>query len=443
MEYNNLYHHQKQAISFLMEHGSGILAMEMGTGKSACAIIAAKEWSKDKPEAITIVVCPAFLVLNWVREWKKWTDQSPYYFLSSKKKIKGDTRVVIMSYELFKKLVAKDEMHPELVETIIVDESAYIKNYKSARTKALKKFSIVPHKVLLSGTPIINRAYEILPQLQMVKPERYAIPWPFLNKYCEKKPNYWNGGLIINKDSVRNPEALSMELASSVFRVTSDEIEDMPRIVRNNIEIKVGELKSYIHDLIKAVRGGNMNEALGVLGRYKMALARSKAKWIIKNFIGSEYHEGKKILIFTQYRETAHMMAEAAGTKAITGEMEKSKRFKAVNDFQNDDKTYLIATLPSMREGINLGWVDEVYFADLDYTPAAHQQGEARLRRITRNGTVISNYFIAPTTFDDFLVRKLAKKQQLIDAVIDSGHLRHESQNIQKEFIDFIVKNNG
>jgi SWI/SNF-related matrix-associated actin-dependent regulator 1 of chromatin subfamily A len=432
----NLYAHQKQAISFLLDRGSGILAMEMGLGKSVCAILASQKWVE--PDKVTLVVCPAFLVLNWVAEWEKWTGKKPFYYASYTKQVKGDTPVLVMSYDIFRKKQDKGILYPDKVGTFICDESAYIKNYKAKRTKAVLLFRFCGHRILCSGAPIINNAVELFPQLQLANPYYWDNVWKFIAKFCNKIIRPW--GTYFDQDTIRNKDQLVKEISSIMFRVRSDEIEDMPAIIRNHIEISRFEFQdTYERDIIDIARNEGRKCAIQALGKYKMALADAKADWVIKKFLKDESHAGKKILIFSMYRATTKKLADSIEAEWITGELNTKDRYALLDEFKENDKTFIFATLPSIGEGLNLGWVDEVYFNDLDYTPAKHQQGEGRLRRITRKKHVISNYFISPGTFDDFILKKLTDKQDLIDAVIDNGILRQEKQEVQSEYIDYLL----
>ena len=67
VECANLYPHQVDGVSFLISKKRAILADDMGLGKTRQAIVAAEVVVPNGP---VLVVCPASLKLNWLREIK-------------------------------------------------------------------------------------------------------------------------------------------------------------------------------------------------------------------------------------------------------------------------------------------------------------------------------------------------------------------------------------
>src|SRR3990167_440129 len=59
-----LFDHQVEGIKFLVDKKKAILADSMGVGKTKQAIIAAGITSKES----ILVICPASLKVNWLRE---------------------------------------------------------------------------------------------------------------------------------------------------------------------------------------------------------------------------------------------------------------------------------------------------------------------------------------------------------------------------------------
>lgn len=72
--------HQEMSVKFLTTRKKGILALEMGLGKSLAAIVAALE---DKYQKV-LVVCPASLKTNWQRELQSLVDESDISIVNNK-----------------------------------------------------------------------------------------------------------------------------------------------------------------------------------------------------------------------------------------------------------------------------------------------------------------------------------------------------------------------
>ncbi len=63
-----LYDFQKTGITFLKSKSHALLADEQGLGKTAQAVISARELGLTK----ILVICPASVKYNWKKEIDKW-----------------------------------------------------------------------------------------------------------------------------------------------------------------------------------------------------------------------------------------------------------------------------------------------------------------------------------------------------------------------------------
>jgi len=143
-----------------------------------------------------------------------------------------------MNYEIAKKIQGK--LSNKTRNLLICDESHYLKNYKSERTKAVLKISKKCIKVIcMTGTPIMNRPVELLTQLEILgnnamegfnKSRR-----TFLNRYCLDDDGHYAGA--------RNLEELQEILRSNVMvmRHKKDVLKDLPPKMRKIITLEKNE----------------------------------------------------------------------------------------------------------------------------------------------------------------------------------------------------------
>ena len=115
--------HQEQTVSLLLSKKCIGDFSTMGTGKSLSAlasIVATKEKA--------VIVCPPFLVENWLNEIKKHTTLkgSPHFL-----KYSSDSDIFIVPYTQ----LDKSEDIFRNVRFIVADESKYLKNLEAKRTQ--------------------------------------------------------------------------------------------------------------------------------------------------------------------------------------------------------------------------------------------------------------------------------------------------------------------
>lgn len=176
--------------------GRALKAWEMGLGKSP-ATLWGWRWNCDHPGPL-VIVCPAYLKLNWEREVQTFLkmravvldgETPPLYpprgkvyiinydILSPKRRKRGRGGPVRPWWKVLRQL------RPSCV---VVDESQYLKEMRTKRTKDVRKLQRgVPHFLALSGTGCIeNCPAELFPVLNMIRPKRFATFYPFGVRYC-------------------------------------------------------------------------------------------------------------------------------------------------------------------------------------------------------------------------------------------------------------------
>ena len=109
-----LFPYQKQGINWLKGKQKALLFDEMGLGKTVQAIMAADH---DKP---LLVICPAYLRMNWADELSKWGYPNKIHIVYKKKDIiyPAAKEAVIISYSML------PDITPNIANytTLIADE---------------------------------------------------------------------------------------------------------------------------------------------------------------------------------------------------------------------------------------------------------------------------------------------------------------------------------
>lgn len=186
--------YQKQGLNWLASlynnNTNGILADEMGLGKtiqtiSLLAYLACEHhvWGPH------LIIVPTSVMLNWEMEFKKFAPGFKvltYYGSPQQRamKRKGWNKpdafhVCITSYQL----VVHDHQSfkRRRWRYMILDEAHNIKNFRSARWKALLNFN-TENRLLLTGTPLQNNVMELWSLLYFLMPSsklKHAMPSGF------------------------------------------------------------------------------------------------------------------------------------------------------------------------------------------------------------------------------------------------------------------------
>lgn len=151
-----LFPHQVEGVAFLLSRRRAILADDMGLGKTRQAITAMKV---EEPAGPYLVLCPASVKRNWVREIDLVLPGASTLILDGGHDgpIRGHEWVVI-NYDILKK--HESRLANVAWRGVILDEAHYVRNAKSQRSRAAQRLVDGAGDVpvyLLTGTPLMSR----------------------------------------------------------------------------------------------------------------------------------------------------------------------------------------------------------------------------------------------------------------------------------------------
>ena len=456
---------QRAAVAYALKVKRTFLADQMGLGKTVEAL-ATVQASGAYP---VLVVCPAGLKLNWAREAKRWLPGRSVGILESRSAI-GEADVTIVNYEVLSKHVGA--LLGRGFRALVLDESHYAKNDKAKRTKLCIRLSRgVPLRLLLSGTPMLNRPEELVPQLRILdRLDDLGGYRHFMRRYAGAYRNWHerhSGGP--HKGEPRNLDELNRKLRATCYiRRTKEEVlKELPAKQRAVVPVALGNRREYERALKDVVRflgeaaendERRMNEAveqhkaetgkepdaetmqrirvqvrtsaearaerarqLVKIEVLKMTAVRGKleavARWV-EDFLGN----GEKLVLFGWHREIVDTLAERFGAPKITGDTPTEERQSAVDHFQGDPATrLLVCNIRAGGVGLTLTAASNVAFCELGWTSAEHDQAEDRCHRIGQTDSVNAWYLLAEGTIDTEIYALIDKKRAIIDAATEGA----------------------
>lgn len=446
---------QKAGVLYATKSKRTFIADEMGLGKTVQAIAVA-EYNQAFP---VLVICPASLKFNWFNEILKWTGQQSMILNGGKVKYNDpNSKYVITNYDILEK---HDEyLKSRIWNCIVVDESHYVKNYKTKRTRAVKEITKdVPFVLLLTGTPVLNRPNEIISQLEILKRlDDFGGFWNFVRKYCNARREQfgWNFSGSAHLDELNE----KMRQRCYIRRQKKNVLKELPDKQRIHIPVEISNLTEYkraqnsfidwlenfvandqkfldsIKDMDEDVRKSAIRahvtdkshraqraEQIVQLEYLKQLSAVGKMNAVIE-WISDFLETGEKLVIFATHRNIHEQLHQEFKdiSVTITGDDSSVNRQKSVDKFQTDENTRLIiCSLKAGGVGITLTESSNVVFVEYGWTPADHDQAEDRLHRIGQKDSVMCYYFTGLGTVDEDIYELIEQKRQIVDNVTEGG----------------------
>ncbi|CAL1526744.1 unnamed protein product [Lymnaea stagnalis] len=177
---------QKHGVNVAIHRqGRLLIADDMGLGKTLQAICIASYYRNEWP---LLVVCPSSVRFDWSQQICKWLPSVPIgeiNVVETGKRSAISGLVNIISYDLLSKKTV--ELNEKRFKVIIMDESHFLKNAKTVRTRAaMPLLKSAKRVLLLSGTPALSRPSELFCQIVGVCPDIVKFH-NFGLRYCNAK----------------------------------------------------------------------------------------------------------------------------------------------------------------------------------------------------------------------------------------------------------------
>ncbi len=435
-----LLNFQKEGLDFLLKSsGNALLADEMGLGKTVETLA---YLSREKQPYPTLVIAPLVTLKNWQREIGKFLKKksrnghivendvpSSIIIRRGKTEELGKFDFYIINYDLLYKRF--HDLSKIGIKTIVCDEVQYLRSKTTKKYSAVKKLAALPsikYRIGLSGTPIYNRGSEIWPIVDILRPGLLGSFKEFCEYFCFVNEK----GKAIVLETKR--ESLRKQLQKYVMlrRRKSDVLKELKDKVRYK-EVIDADTNYYFNELsnIWEKLEAEQKEAKSAFDKsasYQRAIhSERQAAGVAKlphviNFVKNIMEIEESVVVFCHHKSIHKLLnqnlSEFLPATIIGGQSDKFRQ-EQIDSFQNGQTKLMIAGLRAGNVGINLNRAKYVIFAEMDWSPAIHQQAEDRLHRIGQKNTVFAYYLIGNGTLDDHVANVLVNKSFEIDSIMD------------------------
>uniref|UniRef100_A0A5Q5CBX9 SNF2-related protein n=1 Tax=Mycobacterium sp. (strain JLS) TaxID=164757 RepID=A0A5Q5CBX9_MYCSJ len=387
--------YQSFAARFALVQRKVIIGDEMGLGKTVEAI-AALAHLRAKGEQNFLVVCPAAVVTNWIREVTAKSKLNAHRLHGpdrqwAAKNWQRNGGVAVTTFETLRWLT--DNVAVPQLGCVVVDEAHYIKNPDALRTQRTSQLiGSCERAILLTGTPLENRLDEFRNLVGYLRPDLILDANEFAPKKFRRQvaPAYLR----------RNQEDVLTELPDLV------EVEEwVPMSGADASAYRAAvEQRNFM-----AMRQASMRQGL----------KSSKMQRLIE-IVEEAEDNGRRVVVFSHFLDVLsdvarHMPGRVVGP--LTGSVAASQRQVMVDDFSAAQKgAVLVAQIVAGGVGLNIQAASVVVICEPQLKPTTEWQAIARAHRMGQLESVQVHRLLSDEGVDQRVREILATKKLLFES---------------------------
>ncbi len=411
------------------------LADDMGLGKTVQALAVLTSRAENGP---ALVLAPASVTRNWLRETARFAPSLTPKLLASSKEVEmladlGPGDLLLVSYGLLPYIdVVLQEIH---FATIILDEAQAIKNAASQRAQAVVALQ-GDFKVATTGTPIENNLLELWSLFRFLNPGLLGSQEAFASKYA--RPLSIGGNTEVLRDQLRN-----LVQPFILRRRKDDVLKELPAKTEIILEVEQSTKERALYEAIRREALEQLASATPDQQRFmvlkqltrlrqaachpKLVRANSKLESSKLALVGETIQElldnGHKALIFSQFVQHLKLVEDWVKGQGIEylyldGSTPGKKREELVQRFQSGQAKLFLISLKAGGTGLNLTEADYVLHLDPWWNPAVEDQASDRAHRMGQLRPVTVYRFVSLGTIEEKIIELHADKRDLADQIL-------------------------
>jgi len=310
-------------------------------------------------------------------------------------------------------------------DTVIIDESTFIKGPKSTVTKFyIDNFRDADHRYILTGTPAPESELDYFCQLQ------------FLDKSIWDEKNFWEFRhkhfAIINYTPYIKPDSskyLMNTLAKHTFFLTRSDVKLGGRKV---YEKRMVQITSKMRKIYEKIEKEFLLDYLDV--QQETIYATTKYIWLrrlcggfvdrefvsyakikeLENLLEGELKNEQVVIIahfVPEVKQIAKYFSKKYSVGMVYGGVSKRKRPEIYKAFQKGDLDLIVAQPVTIRHGVNLSASDTVVFYSSPEGGETREQVEDRVVNTAKNDSSLIIDLVCQDTIEEDLMKNLVRKE--------------------------------
>ncbi len=386
--------YQSFGARFALVQRKVIIGDEMGLGKTVEAL-AVLAHLRSKGFHHALVICPATVVTNWIREVQSKSTIRPHRIHGLGREIAARSwvrngGVAVTTFDTLGWL----ESHvtaPEL-GCVVVDEAHYIKNPAALRTQRARRIlNSSDRAILLTGTPLENRIDEFRNLVGYLRPD-----------------------LVVEVNELA-PRRFRRQVAPAYLRRNQEDVlTELPELVEIDEWLPLSKQDAAAYS--DAVAAGNfmaMRQAAMSQGD------KSEKTRRLVEIVEEAADNGRRVIVFSHFRDVLDQATRALPGQVfgpLNGSVPAAARQVMVDQFSAAGHgAVLVAQIVAGGVGLNIQAASVVVICEPQLKPTTEWQAIARAHRMGQLESVQVHRLLSEEGVDLRVTEILAKKRDLFD----------------------------
>lgn len=446
----DLWQHQRDALTFIDGKAAALLAMGMGSGKSAVAIHALERRGIDR----ALIICPKSVASVWPAEFAKhaaldWrietlADGRMADRARQVPALLNDPRlplVVIVNYDVLPYAVGGAlKQYARRFGALVLDECMRLKSPAGKQSRLASQIADrIPFRLGLTGTPMPHSPLDVYAQFRALDKSVFGTSnTVFKARYAVM--GGFEGKQVIdfqNLDDLRN------RMDQITYWCKTEDVLDLPPVmdVTRTCALEPKTRKVYDSmkaDLIAELEAGTVTASNALVKLLRLAqlangfatteegtlaeVSSEKAKLladVLDDLHGDYDARQEPIVVFCRFKHdlaTARRIAKDRGLR--DGELSGS--YNDLAAWHDGDIDLLAVQLQAGGVGIDLTRARYCIYFSHAFSLGDYDQSRARVHRPGQERPVTYIHLVAQATIDGQIRKALEAKREVIGAVVDA-----------------------
>ena len=424
--------HQKEAAEWFLYRHWGLIAAEMGCGKTLIALLALKANR---------------LPLRFVDLTRGTGKKRAARLEQAAQTAAGCTLVAVVNYESVWRSHLAAVVESIRWGAVVLDESHRIKapGGKASRwLAALAKKQPRAKRLCLTGTPMPQSPLDLYGQFRFLDPSIFGTSFArFRARYADCDRRFPSKVI-----SYKRQDELTQKLDSGSWRVTADEVLDLPDAIHETIPVELSSKTATYYrtmqdQMTADIEGGTVTASNALHRLLKLQQATSgyaridgaaapipidgkPAKRLVLADRLEDLAPTEPVVVFCRFRSDLSDVAAVARELGreyaeVSGERKDLERWQA------GDATILGVQIQSGGLGIDCSRAAFAFYYSLGFSLGDYEQSLARLRRPGQTRCVRYYHLVCQGTVDERVYAALRERRNVIDAVLQNLSSRQEA----------------